>query len=241
MVRNPPDRGYLTTPKQTCQAQNVDFDRVHTSALKNDGGLQVIMKSDTRDTLPKATRLFAQIPLIFFELGLHKRLSKVDWLVMGSMLYGTTRTKREDPNNGKCCVMVSRILRENKGTRLRWPTQVERSRERLSVKLGLFKHAGFRKVALADRVVSVRVYRQATGLEIWEHARKNGLVPEGWAEEQALREHNRKERREAEEAERKARGCGRSGGGQPGEAPGATEAPGSNINAGAEEFIDTLK
>lgn len=142
--------------------------------------------------LPKTAWLFAQLPLIVYDLRLLDRLSKVDRLVLDSMLYHTTRRKRGAPDGGACCVMTSIILREHRGTKLRWATQVERSMARIE-KIGLYKRKGFRVVG----TLSVRLYYQATGLEVWEHAREHKLIPKGWAEDQALREHQRRERAEA--------------------------------------------
>lgn len=162
--------------------------------------------------LPKATRLFAQIPLIWFELGLYKRMNRNDWLTLASLLNGTTRTKPEDPDNGKCCVMVSRILRENKGTSLQRPHHVEYCRWKLVEKVGLYKFAGYRKVALADRVVSVLVLRQRTGPEIWEFAREKGLISREWIEQRELQDYNRRERQRAAEAARKRKEAEKSPG-----------------------------
>lgn len=150
------------------------------------------------DGLPAGCHLFAQVPLIWLQLDLHKRLlrRKHDWEVCCVLLRHTTRTRdKTNPANGRCRVFNSVIRRE---VGLRWDTQVDRCIERIC-KTGLYRRAGFERVYGQP----CRVLYACSGPEIWEFARKHSLIPREWVEAQAEIEHKRRLEREAEDAERR--------------------------------------
>lgn len=112
---------------------------------------------------------------VAWDLGLFREFNLNDWLVYACM------NRYTDFKTRACSVFPSVILRE---TGLRWPKQVERSQGKF-VKLGIYKRKGFKKVGS----VSVRLYYQASGEEILQHAEDRGQI-EGWLRKKYLRAHN---------------------------------------------------